>query len=138
MSNHLFLFTIGPVQSFIAQARKTQDLYAGSKLLSDLIGYGLCEVSKIKNTEIIFPNFDTTEFKQDCQDSQKIKDRSFPNRFIAKVSIEGNANEFGKSIEVKRHRSYPSSKKIGYAISPKLALGCELYFRSLRVFQSME
>ncbi len=101
MSNHLFLFTIGPVQSFIAQARKTQDLYAGSKLLSDLIGYGLCEVSKIKNTEIIFPNFDTTEFKQDCQDSQKIKDRSFPNRFIAKVSIEGNANEFGKSIEVK-------------------------------------
>ncbi len=34
MNNHLFLFTLGPVQSFIAQARKTQDLYAGSETLS--------------------------------------------------------------------------------------------------------
>ncbi|NTW88345.1 MAG: hypothetical protein HGB26_04300 [Desulfobulbaceae bacterium] len=30
---YLFLFTIGPVQSFIAQARKTRDLYAGSAIL---------------------------------------------------------------------------------------------------------
>ena len=29
-NQYLFLFTIGPVQSFIAQARKTRDLYAGS------------------------------------------------------------------------------------------------------------
>jgi len=28
---HLFLFTIGPVQSFIAQARKTQDLHTNAK-----------------------------------------------------------------------------------------------------------
>lgn len=34
---HLLLFTLSPVQSFIAQARKTHDLYAGSQLLSDLI-----------------------------------------------------------------------------------------------------
>ncbi|MDX1909419.1 MAG: type III-B CRISPR-associated protein Cas10/Cmr2 [Bacteroidia bacterium] len=27
---HLFLFTIGPVQGFIAQARKTRDLAAGN------------------------------------------------------------------------------------------------------------
>lgn len=35
-SSYLFLFTIGPVQSFIAQARKTRDLYAGSKILGGL------------------------------------------------------------------------------------------------------
>ena len=37
MSDHLLLFTVGPAQSFIAQARKTQDLYTGSRLLSDQI-----------------------------------------------------------------------------------------------------
>jgi len=37
MNKYLFLFTISPVQSFIAQARKTKDLYDGSKLLTDLI-----------------------------------------------------------------------------------------------------
>ncbi|GEM_PF-1970035 len=31
--HHLFLFTIGPVQSFIAQARKTQDLSEESNLV---------------------------------------------------------------------------------------------------------
>ncbi len=34
---YLFLFTIGPVQSFIAQARKTRDLYAGSAILGEII-----------------------------------------------------------------------------------------------------
>ena len=29
---HLLLFSIGPVQSFIASARKTEDLWAGSYL----------------------------------------------------------------------------------------------------------
>jgi len=33
---HLLLFTIGPVQDFIAQARRTRDLWYGSHLLSEL------------------------------------------------------------------------------------------------------
>jgi CRISPR-associated protein Cmr2 len=33
---HLVLFTIGPVQDFIAQARRTRDLWQGSHLLSEL------------------------------------------------------------------------------------------------------
>jgi len=37
-NQYLFLFTIGPVQSFIAQARKTRDLYAGSAILGEIIG----------------------------------------------------------------------------------------------------
>jgi len=37
MSKYLFLFTISPVQSFISQARKTHDLWAGSQILSDLM-----------------------------------------------------------------------------------------------------
>jgi len=36
MTSHLLLFTIGPVQDFIAQARRTRDLWYGSHLLSEL------------------------------------------------------------------------------------------------------
>ncbi len=36
MSGHLLLFAIGPVQDFIAQARRTRDLWFGSYLLSEL------------------------------------------------------------------------------------------------------
>lgn len=85
MSNHLFLFTIGPVQSFIAQARKTQDLYAGSKLLSDLIGEAIKQLPK--GSELIFP------------DKASINN---PNRFIAKISsddIKSVRDELPKKIQ---------------------------------------
>src|SRR5690606_15822490 len=36
MSAHLLLVTLGPVQDFIAQARRTRDLWYGSHLLSEL------------------------------------------------------------------------------------------------------
>jgi CRISPR-associated protein Cmr2 len=51
---HLFLFTISPVQSFIAQARKTQDLWAGSRMLSAFVEkvYKAIEQEKGK---VIFP-----------------------------------------------------------------------------------
>lgn len=52
---HLFLFTIGPVQSFIAQARKTRDLYAGSQILSDLIESGISEF-ETAGGKVIFPH----------------------------------------------------------------------------------
>lgn len=74
MNKHIFLFTLGPVQSFIAQARKTQDLFAGSQLLSKYTHYafGLLEQSVGKqNIELIFPSF---------------KGSSNPNRFAAEIS----------------------------------------------------
>lgn len=36
MTQHLLLITLGPVQEFIAQARRTRDLWFGSHLLSEL------------------------------------------------------------------------------------------------------
>lgn len=41
MKTYLYLLSIGPVQSFISQARKTQDLYEGSRLLSLLCREGM-------------------------------------------------------------------------------------------------
>ena len=49
-----FHFTLGPVQGFVAQARRTRDFWAGSFLLSWLAGVAICAVEK-QGGEIIFP-----------------------------------------------------------------------------------
>ncbi|MBL8144952.1 MAG: type III-B CRISPR-associated protein Cas10/Cmr2 [Anaerolineae bacterium] len=51
---YLFLFQIGPVQSFIAAARKTQDLYVGSRLLSVIAGAG-AEAAHQAHWNMLFP-----------------------------------------------------------------------------------
>jgi CRISPR-associated protein Cmr2 len=83
---NLLLFTIGPVQSFISQARKTQDLYAGSKLLSVLIGEAIKFVGE---ENMIFPKYG----------------KAMPNRFLAEVpSNENDLAQFGEKLEEKvRH-----------------------------------
>ena len=53
MSNYLFLYTIGPVQSFIAQARKTQDLWCGSTLLSELSRETALHAQKKYNAKLV-------------------------------------------------------------------------------------
>ncbi len=93
-NNSLFLFTIGPVQSFISQARKTQDLFMGSFLLSYLSFTAMEEI--IENygpTSIIYPDL----FSQALMDlylekkkipvknsySDYIDQPTIPNRFVA-------------------------------------------------------
>ena len=72
MTTHLFLFTIGPVQGFIAQARKTRDLYAGSQILSELVAKGMQTFTKeFPSGKIIFP---------------ESGGESLPNRFVGKVT----------------------------------------------------
>ncbi len=73
MSNYLFLLSISPVQEFITQARKTKDLYAGSRLLSDLIKVIITELKKTNDFELIFPNLESD---------------SFPNRFVCKLKVK--------------------------------------------------
>ncbi len=51
------LFQIGPVQDYIAQARRTLDLWSGSYLLSYLIGCGLRHIAVNYGPDnVIFPN----------------------------------------------------------------------------------
>jgi CRISPR-associated protein Cmr2 len=101
MSNqYLFLFTIGPVQSFIAQARKSRDLYAGSKILSELIETGLKKVKELDtNSKIIFPNEDIP---------------SKPNRFIAKVTVE-NIKDFAQEIKSVVENKFKNYAKNAYS-----------------------
>lgn len=88
MNNYLFALTIGPVQSFIAQARKTQDLYAGSQILSDLIGFAMNEVNASfgEKAELIFP-YQEAESK--------------PNRFLAQINDCDDIQAFGNRLRLK-------------------------------------
>jgi len=54
-----FHFTLGPVQGFVAEARRTRDFWAGSFLLSYLAGIAMLEVTK-QHGKIIFPKPDET------------------------------------------------------------------------------
>jgi len=53
-SNKYFQFTIGPVQGFVSQARRTRDFWAGSFLLSWLAGVAMAEIER-QGGEINFP-----------------------------------------------------------------------------------
>jgi CRISPR-associated protein Cmr2 len=55
MTAHLLLVTLGPVQDFIAQARRTRDLWYGSHLLSEL-GRAAARALVEGGAELIFPS----------------------------------------------------------------------------------
>lgn len=113
MTQYLFLFTIAPVQSFIAQARKTQDLYAGSFLLSHLIDIAINTLKKNKvEYELIFPAEDI---------------KSKPNRFIAEISAENREmiEEVGKYVEGAVRSDF---KNIAEKVQEKLNLYKPKYF----------
>lgn len=78
-----FLFSIGPVQEFLAAARRTRDLFAGSYLLSHLAGQAAQVFLKGK-AKLIFPNIKKGE------EIKKLDTASIPNRIFGSVS-NGNA-----------------------------------------------
>lgn len=83
---HLLLFTITPVQSFIAEARKVSDLAAGSQLLSQLISDAmqyLIDRNISSEDDIIFP-------------SRTIDSK--PNRFLTYV-YTNDAQQLGIDLE---------------------------------------
>ncbi|MCS7202296.1 MAG: type III-B CRISPR-associated protein Cas10/Cmr2 [Dictyoglomus sp.] len=93
-NNSLFLFTLGPVQSFISQARKTQDLYMGSFILSYLTFQAMeIIIDNFGPTNIIYPDL----FRQPLMDlwikknlfeplnynENLVQLPTIPNRFVA-------------------------------------------------------
>ncbi len=54
-NNYLFTITIASVQEYISQARKLKDLYAGSKIVSDLIRESIDIATNKDNIELILP-----------------------------------------------------------------------------------
>lgn len=88
---YLFLFTISPVQSFISQARKTQDLYAGSTILCQLVKSAIDKGAEL-GLSMIFPIFP----------KEVSEGGSIPNRFVAKLNsdlTEKQLQDIGQAIE---------------------------------------
>src|SRR5439155_5591596 len=104
------LFQIGPVQDFIIQARKTQDLWAGSFLLSFLISQATLAVAKeIGPDAIIYPQLRGVPLADWSWHNQGILPEKFrashhnelltpnlPNRFLA--VIPKNWTNDGKTL----------------------------------------
>lgn len=88
----LFHFTIGPVQGFVAQARRTRDFWAGSFLLSWLSGVAMREVMEQENGNpdvIRFPEPDPAFIAAIVgKASQLPQQGTIPNRFMAQVNAE--------------------------------------------------
>ena len=83
----MLLFSLGPVQAFIAQARKTRDLWLGSLLLSALMQAGMEGIA----SKLIFPA------------NPKIKDNipDLPNKYIAIFPTLEEAEQAAKQSEEK-------------------------------------
>lgn len=94
MSEHILHISIGPVQGFVAQARRTRDLWAGSFLLSWMSGQLMAAVLR-QSGEIIFPAVGTKDkptdpmlsaiFGKPLPKNPRPIIGSLPNRFKAKV-----------------------------------------------------
>lgn len=112
-----FLCSIGPVQSFIATARKLQDLWMGSFILSYLTWAGIkVVVQKYGPDAVIFPDL----YKQPLVDHWLKNEKgiepldsmenhvtlpSFPNRFLAIVPND-SVTELGETVEQEIRKTF--------------------------------
>jgi len=85
-SERFFHFTIGPVQDFVAQARRTRDFWAGSFLLSTLSAVAMREV-EAQGGRVLFPIPDPNFMKALAGESvdHRPKQGVVPNRFKAEI-----------------------------------------------------
>lgn len=86
--SYLIVFALGPVQSYISQARRTQDLYQGSRILSYLAGQGLSKLPD--GCEAIYPRIDNIAATE-----------SIPNRFVLSTDTDDGktAASHAKKVE---------------------------------------
>src|SRR6266487_5362056 len=68
---YMLMFSLGPVQTFIVQARKTRDLWLGSYLLAILMEAALKELKG----DLVYPTDRTVDSERDIPD--------IPNKFVA-------------------------------------------------------
>jgi CRISPR-associated protein Cmr2 len=88
---YLFALTLGPVQSFIAEARRTRDLFVGSSVLSELTRAALksCAADPYR-AKLVYPH-----------DSEL---SSIPNKFV--VKLEGcDPRQVGKAASQAIHQA---------------------------------
>jgi len=85
---HLLLITLGPVQEFIAQARRTRDLWYGSHVLSEL-GRAAARALVNGGAELIFPALQLEDSElEPCLSPLRLTGKpptNIPNKILARV-----------------------------------------------------
>lgn len=86
MTDRYFHFTLGPVQGFVAQARRTRDFWAGSFILSWLAAVAM-KATTAQGGTIKFPAPDDNfmQWLEGKEASDKPTQGSIPNRFKALI-----------------------------------------------------
>lgn len=99
MDQSTFHFTIGPVQGFVAQARRTRDFWAGSFILSWLAAVAMKAVEK-QGGSIIFPVPDNNylAWLEGIGNNQPPRQGSIPNRFKAQVPANFDSLRIVESV----------------------------------------
>ena len=89
MNEQYFHFTLGPVQGFVAQARRTRDFWAGSFILSWLSAVAI-KATEQQSGKVIFPEPDPVfmSWLTGENSGEKPRQGSIPNRFKAAVDGE--------------------------------------------------
>ncbi len=84
MQKYLVIFTVGPVQSFIAAARKTEDFWSGSYILSHMVAKAMEYLQTLDpDCEFVYPK----RIKETGNGYRHVA--SLPNRFTAVVHKNG-------------------------------------------------
>jgi CRISPR-associated protein Cmr2 len=101
MTTRYFHFTLGPVQGFVAQARRTRDFWAGSFILSWLAAVAMRSVQK-QQGKILFPKPDDNYLKwlEGQGKSQPPIQGSVPNRFKAEVNSDFKPQAIVDSVQL--------------------------------------
>lgn len=86
--DHLFLVSLGPVQDFIAQARRMRDLWFGSFLLSEISKAAARAIAEQPGAQLIFPALDRGDPALDPCDASLQDGQPAPNvanKILARV-----------------------------------------------------
>lgn len=84
MKKYIVVVSVGPVQSMIAAARKSRDLWSGSALLSELAKACAFSLQQQSGTDLIFPAI----AKDDTTKLQANSDFSVGNKIQALIEVE--------------------------------------------------
>ncbi len=100
----MLMFTIGPVQSFIEAARKTEDLWMGSYILSYLVATAMDKIRGV-DVELIYPAIGSQSPFDFWKNQSDFATPSFPNLFL------GIGNDITQNELVKRAAHAENSVK---------------------------
>jgi len=96
--NQYFHFTLGPVQGFVAQSRRTRDFWAGSFILSWLSAVAMKAVEK-QDGSIVFPMPNKAFMKAIEKGGDGPKQGCIPNRFMAKVGNDFDQKQVTAAVQ---------------------------------------